>query len=148
MGYQGSPTEEVCVVSSSPSSPAVLVIDDHPVAREPLAKLLRYEGFDAICAANGVEALESMTLSRPDLILLDIMMPKMNGLEFLQLVRADVRLRDIPVIALTGSMDPKQIDRLHALGVVEVITKARFTVEQLLEHVRTYAPQGRAALAG
>jgi CheY-like chemotaxis protein len=131
---------------SSPS-PAILVIDDHPVAREPLAKLLRYEGYDAMCAGNGVEALESMSLSRPDLVLLDIMMPKMNGLEFLALVRADARFRDIPVIALTGSMDPKQIDRLHKLGVVEVITKARFTVEQLLEHVRTHAPQGRPTLA-
>lgn len=135
-------------MSSSPLSPAILVIDDHPVAREPLAKLLRYEGFDAICAANGVEALESITLARPDLILLDVMMPKMNGLDFLQRLRGDVQLRDIPVIALTGSMDPKQIDRLHALGVVEVITKARFTVEQLLEHVRTHVPQAKAALAG
>jgi CheY-like chemotaxis protein len=126
-------------------SPAVLVIDDHPVAREPLATLLRYEGYDAICAGNGVEALESMKLSRPDLILLDVLMPKMNGLDFLEHVRADERVRDIPVIALTGSMDPKQIDRLHALGVAEVITKARFTVEQLLEHVRAHLPHAKAA---
>ena len=54
----------------------------------------------------------------------------------------------IPVIALTGSMDPKQIHRLHALGVIEVMTKARFTVEQLLEHVRAHTPQPRPALAG
>jgi CheY-like chemotaxis protein len=128
-------------------SPAILVIDDHPVAREPLAKLLRYEGYDALCAGNGVEALESMSLSRPDLILLDVLMPKMNGLEFLELVRVDDRFRDIPVIALTGSMDPKQIDRLHALGVVEVVTKARFAVDQLLEHIRIHAPQGKAAFA-
>ena len=134
-------------MSMSPS-PAILVIDDHPVAREPLATLLRYEGYDAICAGNGLEALESMKLSRPDLILLDVLMPKMNGLDFLERVRADARFRDIPVIALTGSMDPKQIDRLHALGVVEVITKARFTVEQLLEHIRTHARPPRAAVAG
>ena len=129
-------------------SPAILVIDDHPVAREPLATLLRYEGYDAICAGNGLEALESMKLSRPDLILLDVMMPKMNGLDFLERVRADERVREIPVIALTGSMDPKQIHRLHALGVIEVMTKARFTVEQLLEHVRAHTPQPRPALAG
>jgi CheY-like chemotaxis protein len=129
-------------------SPAILVIDDHPVAREPLATLLRYEGYDAICAGNGLEALDSMKLLRPDLILLDVLMPKMNGLEFLERVRADPLFRDIPVIALTGSMDPKQIDRLRALSVVEVITKARFTVEQLLEHIRTHAPHPKAAVAG
>ena len=129
------------------SLPAILVVDDHPVAREPLAKLLRYEGYDAVCAGNGVEALESMSLSRPDLILLDVMMPKMNGLDFLEVVRAHARFRDIPVIALTGSMDTKQIGRLHALGVVEVLTKARFTVELLMEHIRTHAPQGGAAVA-
>jgi chemosensory pili system protein ChpA (sensor histidine kinase/response regulator) len=134
-------------LSPSSSLPAVLVVDDHPVAREPLAKLLRYEGYDAICAGNGVEALESMSLSRPDLILLDVMMPKMNGLDFLAHVRADARFRDIPVIALTGSMDPKQIRRLHALGVVEVLTKARFTVEELLQHVRANTRQGKTAAA-
>jgi two-component system phosphate regulon response regulator OmpR len=118
----------------------ILVIDDHPVAREPLAKLLRYEGFQTACAANGVEALAVMQHSRPALILLDVMMPKMNGLDFLQAIRADARHVDIPVIALTGSMDPNQIDRLRELGVVEVMTKARFTVEQLLAYVRLHLP--------
>ena len=126
--------------SSPPLPPLILVIDDHPVAREPLARLLRYEGYQAACAANGVEAIDLMSLSPPDLILLDVMMPKMNGLEFLEWIRADARLCDIPVIALTGSMDPKQIDRLHALGVAEVIAKSRFTIEQLLTHVRLHTP--------
>jgi CheY-like chemotaxis protein len=116
----------------------ILVVDDHPVTREPLAKLLRYEGFETVCAANGCEALEAVCRSAPDLILLDVMMPKMNGIDFLQNMRTDARLRSIPVIGLTGSMDPNQIDRLNELGVVEVMTKAHFTVEQLLERVRAH----------
>jgi chemosensory pili system protein ChpA (sensor histidine kinase/response regulator) len=132
---------------SCPASPAaILVVDDHAVAREPMARLLQYEGYEAICASNGVEALESMSLSRPDLILLDVVMPKMNGLEFLEAIRADVRFKDVPVIALTGSMNPKQITRLYALGVAELIIKARFTVEELLAHVRRHAPRGKPAL--
>jgi CheY-like chemotaxis protein len=117
----------------------ILVVDDHRITREPLARLLGYEGFDAVCAGNGVEALDALERSvAPDLILLDLVMPKMDGVEFLQALRSDARWRSIPVIALTGSLDPRQLDRLQALGVAETIGKARFTVEQLLDRVRAH----------
>jgi CheY-like chemotaxis protein len=118
----------------------ILVVDDHPVTREPLARLLRYEGFQTACAANGVEALASVNESRPDMILLDVMMPKMNGVQFLDALRRDPAGQSIPVIALTGVFDPNQLARLGELGAVEVMTKARFTVEQLLDRVRAHAP--------
>jgi CheY-like chemotaxis protein len=117
---------------------SILVVDDHPVTREPLAKLLRYEGFQATCAANGVDALDAIGHARPDLILLDVMMPKMNGVDFLRNVRADSRWRAIPVIVLTGVMDPNQIERLKNLAVAAVMMKARFTVDQLLQCVRAH----------
>jgi CheY-like chemotaxis protein len=107
-----------------------------------MAKLLRYEGFNATCAANGVEALDVLSRARVDLILLDVMMPKMNGLDFLQSLRGNLSLRHIPVIALTATLDPNQLTRLHELGVVEVMPKARFTIEQLLERVRFHSPGG------
>ena len=116
----------------------ILVVDDHAVTREPLARLLQFEGFRTACAANGVEALAAVGRQRPDLILLDVMMPKMNGVDFLDRLRADVAAAAVPVIGLTGVLDPKQLDRLKALGVAEVLTKARFTVEQLLECVRRH----------
>jgi len=62
----------------------ILIADDHPIAREPLARLLKYEGYETACAANGIEALDAVRARRPDLILLDLMMPKMNGLAFLR----------------------------------------------------------------
>jgi CheY-like chemotaxis protein len=117
----------------------ILVVDDHAVTREPLARLLKYEGFCAVCAANGVEALAAMEAGRPDVILLDVMMPKMNGVDFLRVLRNDSRWRDIPVIALTGSMDPNPIASLQSLGVDEVMTKAKFTVDMLLERIRSIA---------
>ena len=124
-----------------PSQPTILVVDDHAVTREPLAKLLRHEGFETVCAANGVEALEAVGRAMPALILLDLMMPKMNGIEFLRHVRADQRTRGVPVIALTGTMDPNHLGGIKALGVDEVITKARFTVEQLLDRVHAHVPR-------
>src|SRR3954471_13349351 len=65
----------------------ILIADDHPIAREPLARLLRHEGYETACAANGLEALELLRERRPDLILLDMMMPKMGGLAFLRALR-------------------------------------------------------------
>lgn len=117
----------------------ILVVDDHAVTREPLAKLLRYEGFETASAANGVEALDAVATVRPDLVLLDVMMPKMNGVDFLQNLRADERWKSIPVIALTGTLDPHQLGRLAELGVAEVMTKARFTVDELLARIRAHA---------
>ena len=128
----------------TPSRCSILVVDDHPVTREPLAKLLRYEGFSATCAANGVDALAELErMPPPDLILLDVLMPRMNGVDFLQAVRADPRWRDIPVIALTGVMDPNQIQRLSELGVVDIMTKAKFTVDELFERVRAHVSAPR-----
>ena len=123
----------------------ILVVDDHPVTREPLARLLRYEGFQTACAANGVEALASVDASKPDMILLDVMMPKMNGVEFLDALRRNPAGQSIPVIALTGVLDPNHLARLGELGAVEVMTKARFTIEQLLDRVRAHAPRDAAA---
>ena len=116
----------------------ILVVDDHPVTREPLARLLRYEGFETRCAANGVEALDLLAESAADLILLDVVMPKMNGVDFLQNVRGDSRWRAIPVIALTGSMEPNIFERLHGLGAVEVMSKARFTVDELMDRIHAH----------
>ena len=120
----------------------ILVVDDHPVTREPLARLLRYEGFEARCAANGVEALDLLAESAADLILLDVVMPKMNGVDFLQNVRDDPRWRSIPVIALTGCMEPNLFARLENLGVAEVMSKARFTVDELMDRVRVHVACG------
>lgn len=119
----------------------ILVVDDHPVTREPLARLLQFEGFKTTSAANGVEALAAVGRARPDLILLDVMMPKMNGVDFLDRLRREAGGVSIPVIGLTGVLDPHQLDRLKALGVADVLTKARFSVEQLLECVRRHVPE-------
>jgi CheY-like chemotaxis protein len=117
----------------------ILVVDDHAVTREPLARLLGHEGFHAVCAANGVEGLAAMEDRRPDVILLDVMMPKMNGIDFLRVLRNDSRWRTIPVIALTGSLDPNPLASLQNLGVDQVMTKAKFTVDVLLERIRSVA---------
>ena len=117
----------------------ILVVDDHAATREPLARLLRHEGFDTAAAANGAEALAVLKSARPDLVLLDLVMPKMDGLKFLEEVGREPSWAHLPVIVVTGGLNLSQIRRASQMpGVVDVITKARFTVEHLLSRIRVH----------
>jgi CheY-like chemotaxis protein len=113
----------------------ILVVEDTPIVREPLARLLRLEGYEVLCAGNGIEALVALK-SRPiDLVLLDVMMPKMHGVAFVEGVRANDRWKQLPIIALTGVMDSTSLSRLRQLGVETVISKSRFTFEGLMKDI-------------
>ena len=118
----------------------ILVVEDYPITREPLVRLLRYEGYEVDCAANGIEAMHSLGRQVPDLILLDVVMPKMNGLALLEEIRQDSRLRHLPVIAITGSQDSAQIASVRSHNVRTVLDKSRFTVDQLLDEIERSLP--------
>lgn len=113
-----------------------MVVDDTAVIREAVARLLRREGFETICAANGKEALDKLKQARPDLVLLDIMMPEMDGLRCLQELRRDPRWETLPVIMMTALCDDESHARASALGVQDYIVKARFSVSQMLDRVK------------
>lgn len=119
----------------------VLIVEDTAVARQTLAKLLTYEGHEAACAANGVEALEVLEHSSdsPDVVLLDLMMPKMDGVKFLETIRQTKRFAGLRVIVMTGSMDSASLNRIRALGVEALMDKAGFNLELLLEQLRRRA---------
>jgi CheY-like chemotaxis protein len=81
----------------------VLVVEDEPDVREPVAQLLAVAGFEVAAAANGLEALRLARSSPPDVIVLDLMMPVMNGWEFRRAQRADPALAAIPVVVVSAS---------------------------------------------
>jgi CheY-like chemotaxis protein len=126
---------------------SVLIVDDTPIVREPLEKLLRYEGYDTVAASNGVEALEAVKRSTPDVILLDVAMPKMNGVEFLLQLRGEERWRSVPVILLTAVMDSTQLRLARELSVREVLFKSKFAFAELLGHIRTCLAPATATAA-
>jgi CheY-like chemotaxis protein len=113
----------------------ILLVEDAPIVREPLARLLSDEGFRVIAAADGADAMAQLETQVVDLILLDVMMPHMNGLMFLERLRLDPEMRDIPVIAVTGVADSGQLARLRALGVNAILHKVRFSFDRLLEEI-------------
>ncbi len=80
----------------------VLVVDDYADAREMYSEYLQFSGFDVVEAANGMEALQRAVEDRPDIILMDLSLPVMDGWEATRRLKADGRTSDIPVVALTG----------------------------------------------
>ena len=82
--------------------PCVLIVDDYPDAREMYSEYLQYSGFDVIEAENGMEALTKAAEKAPDIILMDLSLPVMDGWEATRRLKADDRTASIPVVALTG----------------------------------------------
>jgi CheY-like chemotaxis protein len=119
----------------------ILIVDDQPEARRPLAKLLKQEGYKVLTAGDAYAAMATAKRLRPDLILLDVMIPPMDGLTLLMLLRDDPCGRDIPVIVLTGLEDENTAARARHLGVREFLVKSHFSAEELLDAVRRQVPQ-------
>src|SRR5437763_2551646 len=88
------------------SKPIVLLVDDYPDAREMYAEYLEFSGFDIVQAGNGVEAIEGALDSHPDVILMDLSLPVMDGWEATRRLKADERTSAIPVLAVTGHARP------------------------------------------
>jgi two-component system, cell cycle response regulator DivK len=82
--------------------PRVLLVDDYPDAREMYSEYLQFSGFDVIEAANGMEALQRAVEVEPDIVLMDLSLPVMDGWEATRRLKADKRTAAIPVVALTG----------------------------------------------
>lgn len=114
----------------------VLVVEDEDDIRTLLARSLKKEGWSVSTAENGVKALEAVAKNRPELILLDLMMPEMDGFQFLVELRGNPLWRGIPVVVLTA-MDLAANDHERLTGYVErVLYKGSYDRETLLAHVR------------
>ena len=118
----------------------ILVVDDTAVVREPIAAILANAGYETECAASAMEMLAKMRVTAPDLELLDLSMPHMDGMTALRVMRHDPTLAGTPVILLTASGDKANILAAAELGVRDYLLKSNFNVTELLGRVRKYAP--------
>jgi len=111
----------------------VLVVDDEPAVRDSLARTLRFEGYDVLVANDGIGALDAVRDASPDVVILDVMMPRMDGLEACRLLRADQHT--LPVLMLTARVSV--CDRFAALdaGADDYLVKP-FALQELLARVR------------
>jgi CheY-like chemotaxis protein len=109
----------------------LLVEDDVNVAKL-YRMLLESRGYTVRHAADGVEGLDAARRERPDLILLDVMMPRMNGISFLQALREDPTLGGVPAVVLSNFREPRLVERAMALGALEYMVKAQTRPETLI----------------
>lgn len=116
----------------------ILVVDDMALIREPIAACLQLAGFQTQCASDGNEALELARKTKPDLVLLDLGMPGMDGMTFLRHLRADQNLTDVPVFLLTAVSEKSIVLEAGKLGIKEYLLKSRFSSAELVARVKKY----------
>lgn len=121
----------------------ILIVDDISKNIQMIANILKAEGYQMAFAQNGQSALEHAESVSFDLILLDIMMPGMDGYEICVKLKKDIRTRDIPVIFLTARTDTESILKGFETGAVDYVTKP-FNSAELLARVRTHLELKRA----
>ena len=115
----------------------ILIIDDAPANIQTLSTILKERGYNINIATNGRQGLEVLERIRPDLILLDIMMPEMDGFETCRRIKASTAWREIPIIFLTAKTDTADIVRGFELGAVDYVAKP-FNAHELLARVNTH----------
>ena len=113
----------------------ILVVDDEPHVITSLTFVLKKEGYDVFSATNGEEAMAMIRESKPDLMLLDVMMPKKNGYEVCHEVKSDPGLSDIYIVMLTAKGHEADKDKGLCLGANEFITKP-FSPISIVERVK------------
>ncbi len=122
-------------------SPTILVADDEPNIVISLEYLLRREGYTVLIARDGQEALEAIVRDQPDLVLLDVMMPKKTGFEVCQEVRANEALGGVKILMLTAKGRDTDVAKGLALGADAYMTKP-FATRELVDKVAEILARG------
>lgn len=117
-------------------SKTVLLVEDNDFIRNMYQLKLSKSGLEVAEAGDGVQALEKIKAQKPDVILLDLMMPNMGGLDVLKQLKADGMLPDLPVVVLTNVMDQQSVDDAKKLGARDYIVKTDLTPTQVVEKIQ------------
>jgi len=113
----------------------ILVIEDEATLQKALNEVLSNEGYEVISSLDGLRGLELAQEEIPDLILLDIILPKMDGFEVLKRIKKDDKISQIPVIILTNLSDISDIQKALDLGATTYLVKADFHIEDVLKKI-------------
>jgi DNA-binding response OmpR family regulator len=116
--------------------PKILIAEDEPDIRELVAFTLRFAGYEVVITSNGAEAVQMASRELPDLILMDVRMPRMTGYDACRIMKADASLKHIPVVFLSAKGQESEIQTGLEAGAEEYLLKP-FAPDQLTDRVRS-----------
>jgi CheY-like chemotaxis protein len=122
------------------SPKTILVVDDNGPARDALALLLRLGGYRSVVANDGDDGLQSVERHHPDLVLLDMNMPKVDGVQVLKKLRSDPRWQQLPVVFFSGVTDGPLVEKAGQLHVDDYILKGSVSGWELLARIARQLP--------
>lgn len=114
----------------------ILFIEDEFALQKTFGDILKQEGYEMISALNGEIGLNMAKDNEPDLILLDLILPKVHGFEVLKGLKEDEKTKDIPVIVLTNLEGIKDVDTALEIGATTYLVKAQYTLEEIVEKIK------------
>jgi len=120
------------------NAPVILIVEDDASLSKMYALKFKNEGFRVLVANDGAAGLAMAATEHPHIILLDMMLPKYSGIEFLEQLQQHAQSIKVPVLALSNLTEKQEMDRAIKLGVKEYLAKAMFTPEQVVEKVKYY----------
>lgn len=115
----------------------ILVIEDDKFLRELISQKLMKEGYDIVEAVDGEKGIEAIKSEKPDLVLLDLILPEVDGFGVLAKVKEDSTLAQIPIIILSNLGQKDDIEKGLKLGAVDYLIKAHFTPNEIVEKIKT-----------
>ena len=120
----------------------ILIVDDEEILRRIYSDRLSFEGFEVETAADGEEALNKIKAAAPNLILLDILMPKLNGLQVLEQLNTNPQLKQIPVIVLSNVANDENIKKALSLGAKDYLLKTNFSPNEIISKIKALIDTG------
>lgn len=136
-------SQPLSIVEEIPAAPSVLIVDDSLSARRSLEQLVGDAGFRVVTARDGLEALERIEMERPDLLIVDLEMPRMNGLELASFVRKSEATRTVPIVMITSRTTERHRELARTAGVDVTLGKP-YSEDGLLGLVANLLQSGRA----
>ncbi len=114
----------------------ILFIEDESVLQKALGDILKQKGYEMISALNGEIGFNLAKAEKPDLILLDLVLPKMHGFEVLKKLKEESETKEIPVIVLTNLERMEDVGQAVKLGAAAYLVKAQYTIEEVMEKIK------------
>ena len=114
----------------------ILFVEDEPTLQKTFGEILKQEGYEMISALDGEIGLRLAKTKEPDLILLDLILPRVNGFEVLKKLKEDEATKDVPVIILTNLEGIGDVDKAIEMGATTYLVKAEYSLEEVVEKIK------------